>query len=69
MSGVEVVDLRTSPVSMVRKIPAAVTGSAHDTSFSADGNTMYAASTSSGTYIVDVANALDPNQPVSQIAP
>ncbi|MGH2456235.1 MAG: post-COAP-1 domain-containing protein [Candidatus Limnocylindria bacterium] len=56
VSGVEVVDLRASPVSMVRKIPTPVTGSAHDTSFSADGNTMYAASTGFGTYVVDVSD-------------
>ncbi len=58
-SGVEVVDLRTAPVRMVRKIPATVIGSAHDTSFSADGNTMYAASPGSGTFIVDVTNIFE----------
>ena len=46
---IDVFDLRANPVRTVRKIPAAVTGSAHDTSFSADGNTMYAASPGSGT--------------------
>ncbi|HEX2883695.1 MAG TPA: post-COAP-1 domain-containing protein [Candidatus Limnocylindria bacterium] len=63
-TGVEVVDLRSLPVRMVRKIPASVTGSAHDTSFSADGSTLYAASPGTGTYIVDVSNALeaDPTQ-------
>ena len=58
-TGVEVVDLRSSPVRMVRKIPSEVTGAAHDTSFSADGNTMYAASPGSGTYIVDVSNIFE----------
>jgi hypothetical protein len=55
-TGVEVVDLRSTPLRMVRKIPAQVTGAAHDTSFSADGNTMYAASPGTGTFIVDVSN-------------
>ena len=58
-SGVEVVDLRRTPLTMVRKIPAAVTGAAHDTSFSADGKTMYAASPGSGTFIVDVSNIFE----------
>ena len=58
-TGVEVVDLRTTPVSMVRKIPSEVTGAAHDTSFSADGRTMYAASPGSGTWIVDVSNIFE----------
>ncbi|MGH2417177.1 MAG: post-COAP-1 domain-containing protein [Candidatus Limnocylindria bacterium] len=58
-TGVEVVDLRSNPVRMVRKIPASVTGSAHDTSFSADGNTMYAASPGTGTYLVDVSNIFE----------
>lgn len=58
-SGVEVVDLRTTPLTMVRKIPATVTGAAHDTGFSADGNTMYAASPGTGTFIVDVSNIFE----------
>ena len=58
-TGVEVVDLRTSPVRMVRKIPSSVVGAAHDTSFSADGNTMYAASPGTGTFIVDVSNIFE----------
>ncbi len=58
-TGVEVVDLRSSPVRMVRKIPATVIGSAHDTSFSADGNTMYAASPGNGTFIADVTNIFE----------
>ena len=58
-SGVEVVDLRSSPVTMVRKIPATVVGAAHDTSFSADGNTLYAASPGTGTFIVDVSNIFE----------
>ena len=55
-TGVEVVDLRSTPLTMARKIPGAVTGAAHDTSFSADGNTMYAASPGTGTYLVDVSD-------------
>ena len=58
-TGVEVVDLRSTPLTMVRKITSQVTGSAHDTSFSADGNTMYAASPGTGTYIVDVSNIFE----------
>ena len=58
-TGVEVVDLRSTPVTMVRKIPATVTGAAHDTSFSADGATMYAASPGSGTFLVDVSNIFE----------
>ena len=58
-SGVEVVDLRSTPVGMVRKIPASVTGAAHDTSFSADGSTMYAASPGTGTWIVDVSSIFE----------
>jgi hypothetical protein len=58
-TGVEVVDLRTTPVSMVRKIGGGVTGAAHDTSFSADGSTMYAASPGTGTWIVDVSDIFE----------
>src|SRR3990170_2229556 len=58
-TGVEVVDLRSTPLMMVRKIPGSVTGAAHDTSFSADGNTMYAASPGTGTFIVDVSNIFE----------
>ena len=58
-TGVEVVDLRSTPLTMVRKIPSSVTGAAHDTSFSADGNTMYAASPGTGTFIVDVSNIFE----------
>ena len=54
-TGVEVVDLRSTPFQMVRKIPEEVTGAAHDTSFSGDGKTMYAASPGTGTYIVNVS--------------
>lgn len=58
-TGVEVVDLRSTPLSMVRKIDGGVTGAAHDTSFSADGDTMYAASPGTGTWIVDVSNIFE----------
>ena len=58
-TGVEVVDLRSTPLTMVRKIGGSVTGAAHDTSFSADGRTMYAASPGSGTWIVDVSDIFD----------
>ena len=65
-TGVEVVDLRSKPLTMVRKISGSVTGASHDTSFSADGNTMYAASPGSGTWIVDVSDIF--NQDASTIA-
>ena len=58
-TGVEVVDLRSTPLTMVRKIPGSVTGAAHDTSFSADGDTMYAASPGTGTWIVDVSDIFE----------
>jgi hypothetical protein len=58
-TGVEVVDLRSTPLRMVRKIPSTVIGAAHDTSFSADGNTMYAASPNTGTFIVDVSDIFE----------
>ena len=58
-TGVEVVDLRSVPLRMVRKIPSSVVGAAHDTSFSADGATMYAASPGTGTFIVDVSNIFE----------
>ena len=68
-TGVEVVDLRSTPLTMVRKIPASVTGSAHDTSFSADGNTMYAASTGHGTYLVDVSRIFDRDATTISVIP
>jgi hypothetical protein len=58
-TGVEVVDLRDGQVALKGKITSTTTGSGHDTSFSGDGNTMYAASPGQGTYIVDVTNVLD----------
>ncbi|PLS80258.1 MAG: hypothetical protein CYG59_08935 [Chloroflexi bacterium] len=66
-TGVEVVDLRgDGAVSFIRKIPGEVTGAAHDTSFSADGNTMYAASPGTGTYVVDVSDIF--NRDATQIS-
>jgi len=57
-SGIEVVDLRGPAPVFNRKLPVTLVGSVHDVSFSADGNTMYAASPGQGTYIVDVTNVL-----------
>ena len=57
-SGIEVVDLRGPTPVFNRKLPVTLVGSVHDTSFSADGNTMYNASPGQGTYIVDVTNVL-----------
>ena len=58
-TGVEVVDLRRTPFEMVRLIDAGVIGAAHDTSFSGDGRTLYAASPGTGTWIADVRNIFD----------
>ena len=57
-SGIEVVDLRGPTAVFNRKLPVSLVGSVHDVSFSADGNTMYAASPGQGTYVVDVTNIL-----------
>lgn len=66
-TGVEVVDLRGDGlVSFVRKIPSEVIGAAHDASFSADGNTMYAASPGTGTYVVDVSDIF--NRDATQVS-
>ncbi|MBD0347532.1 MAG: hypothetical protein ICV59_00145 [Thermoleophilia bacterium] len=62
-SGVEVVDLRGATPVFRGKILTDTGGTAHDSSFSRDGNTMYLASPSGpggvgGTFIVDVSNVL-----------
>lgn len=69
-SGIEVVDLRGSAPVFKGRITNATSGSAHDVSFSADGNTMYVASPDSGNYIVDVSDVLErlPGQQPSRIA-
>ncbi|HUP33053.1 MAG TPA: post-COAP-1 domain-containing protein [Gaiellaceae bacterium] len=58
-AGIEVVDLRGPEPVLNRILPTSVVGSAHDTSFSRDGNTMYVASPGQGTYVVDVTNVLE----------
>jgi hypothetical protein len=63
-SGIEVVDLRGGRIAFVGKIESATGGTAHDVSFSADGDTMYVGSPSGsggvgGAFIVDVSNVLE----------
>ena len=63
-AGIEVVDLRGGQIAFKGRIESATGGTAHDVSFSADGNTMYVASPSGpggvgGTFIVDVSNVLE----------
>jgi hypothetical protein len=63
-AGIEVVDLRGAEPTLNRVIPRAISGDAHDVSFSRDGSTMYVASPDGpttnvgGTFIVDVSNVL-----------
>jgi hypothetical protein len=52
-NGIEVVDIRTTPATLVRTIPETVADDAHDVSFSRDGNTLYSAGLDS-TRILDV---------------
>jgi hypothetical protein len=63
-AGIEVVDLRGPEPTLNRMITRAISGDAHDVSFSRDGNTMYVASPDGattnvgGTYVVDVSRVL-----------
>ena len=52
-NGLEVVDIRSTPATLVRTIPETVADDAHDVSFSRDGNTLYSAGLDS-TRILDV---------------
>ena len=54
-NGIEVVDIRTTPATLVRTIPEPVADDAHDVSFSRDGNTLYSAGLDS-TRILDVTD-------------
>ncbi len=54
-NGLEVVDIRTMPATLVRTIPETVADDAHDISFSRDGNTLYSAGLDS-TRILDVTD-------------
>jgi hypothetical protein len=56
-NGLEIVDIRSAPATLVRYLPVAVVDDAHDISFSRDGNTLYSAGLSS-TRVVDVTGAL-----------
>ena len=54
-NGIEVVDIRSAPATLVRTIPETVADDAHDVSFSRDGNTLYSAGLDS-TRILDVTD-------------
>ena len=54
-NGIEVVDIRTTPATLVRTIPETVADDAHDVSFSRNGNTLYSAGLDS-TRILDVTD-------------
>jgi hypothetical protein len=56
-NGLEVVDIRTAPATLVRYLPPALVDEAHDISFSRDGNTLYSAGINS-TRIVDVTGVI-----------
>lgn len=61
-NGLEIVDIRSTPATLVRWVQPALVDDAHDVSFSRDGNTLYSAGLSS-TRIVDVTNALGGQAP------
>ena len=61
-NGLEIVDIRTTPATLVRYLPPALVADAHDISFSRDGNTLYSAGLSS-TRIVDVTGVLGGQAP------
>jgi hypothetical protein len=54
-NGIEVVDIRSAPATLIRTIPETVADDAHDVSFSRDGNTLYSAGLDS-TRILDVTD-------------
>jgi hypothetical protein len=56
-NGLEIVDIRSTPATLVRYLPPDLVADAHDVSFSRNGNTLYSAGLSS-TRIVDVTNVL-----------
>ena len=64
-NGIEVVDIRTTPATLVRTIPEPVADDAHDVSFSRDGNTLYSAGLDS-TRILDVTDIF--NRPATLTA-
>ncbi|HUP33262.1 MAG TPA: post-COAP-1 domain-containing protein [Gaiellaceae bacterium] len=64
-NGIEVVDIRSAPVTLVRTIPETVADDAHDVSFSRDGNTLYSAGLDS-TRILDVTDIW--NRPATVVA-
>ncbi|HWL32624.1 MAG TPA: post-COAP-1 domain-containing protein [Gaiellaceae bacterium] len=64
-NGIEVVDIRTAPATLVRTIPEPVADDAHDVSFSRDGNTLYSAGLDS-TRILDVTDIF--NRPATVTA-
>ena len=64
-NGIEVVDIRSAPATLVRTIPEAVADDAHDVSFSRDGTRLYSAGLDS-TRILDVSDIR--NRPATVLA-
>jgi hypothetical protein len=67
-NGLEVVDIRTAPATLVRTIPEPVADDAHDVSFSRDGNTLYSAGLDS-TRILDVTDIFNRPATVKETIP
>jgi hypothetical protein len=64
-NGIEVVDIRSAPATLVRTIPETVADDAHDVSFSRDGTKLYSAGLDS-TRILDVSDIR--NRPATVLA-
>lgn len=64
-NGIEVVDIRSAPATLVRTIPETVADDAHDVSFSRDGTRLYSAGLDS-TRILDVSDIR--NRPATVLA-
>jgi WD40 repeat protein len=67
-NGLEVVDIRTAPATLVRTIPEPVADDAHDVSFSRDGNRLYSAGLDS-TRILDVTDIFNKPATLLQTIP
>ncbi|HEX6130699.1 MAG TPA: hypothetical protein VF044_03160, partial [Actinomycetota bacterium] len=64
-NGIEVVDIRSAPATLIRTIPETVADDAHDVSFSRDGTRLYSAGLDS-TRILDVSDIR--NRPATVLA-
>jgi hypothetical protein len=67
-NGIEVVDIRSAPATLVRTIPETVADDAHDVSFSRDGSTLYSAGLDS-TRILDVSDIYNRDATVTATIP